>query len=169
MHSDWLARDSTPDVAVYVVWSPQLGAEERHVPDATRLIPDSRVRHYWDPKMRVGGAYQDELDVSEPAWDVWMLFARNATWNEAPPSPSWWEHQLAGLPDSLHLDVERFARKARELVESDGEHVDRLSPHEVALGGSIHATGPGAGSTLRSCSASDSGSRHRTGCSSHSR
>lgn len=99
------------------MWSPQLGAEEHHVPDATRLIPDERVRHYWDGESLVGSAYQAALGLEEPAWDVWMLFGRDAVWGDEPPDPAWWEHQLGALPDSLHLDPERFARKAAELLD----------------------------------------------------
>lgn len=88
------------------------------MPDATGLIPDARVRHYWDPERVVGEAYREELGLSEPAWDVWLLFGRDATWREARPSPDWWEHQLSVLADSLHLDPERFARKATELLSA---------------------------------------------------
>ena len=103
-------------MAVYVVWSPQLGAREHHVPEATGLIPDDRVRHYWDPDRLVGSAYQDRLGLTEPAWDVWMLFGRDADWAADAPDPDWWEHQLGGLPDSLRLDPERFAEQAVELL-----------------------------------------------------
>lgn len=103
-------------MAVYVVWSSQLGAEESHVPDATGLIPDPRVRHYWDGEQVVGGAYQEPLGLTQPAWDVWMLFDGNASWGDTPPAPAWWEHQLTSLPDSLRLDPERFARKAEALL-----------------------------------------------------
>lgn len=111
------------DVAVYVVWSSQLGAEERHVPEAATLMPDPRARHYWDPEMAVGRAYQAFLEIPQPAWDVWMLFGRDARWTGTdPPEPAWWEHQLsgAGLPAERVLDPDRFARKAAALVEGGG-------------------------------------------------
>lgn len=115
MAARWLADDPSEGVAVYVVWSPQRGAEEHHVAGATRLIPDARVSHFWDGERLVGTAYQPVLGLGEPAWDVWMLFGRDASWAEAPPRPAWFEHQLGALPDSLHLDPARFARKASEL------------------------------------------------------
>jgi hypothetical protein len=120
MKSRWLARDSSRDVAVYVVWSAQRGAMEHHVDGATTLILDDRVRHYWDPDSRVGGAYEKYLGLDEPAWDVWMLFDRDASWTGAVPTPDWWEHQLGALPDSLHLDPARFAREARRLEAAGG-------------------------------------------------
>lgn len=100
-----------------MVWSPQLGAQERHVPDAARLMADPRVRHYWDPGRVVGGRYAEPLGLDSPAWDVWLLFGREAVWEDpaGAPEAAWWEHQLGGLPDSLRLDPGRFARKANEL------------------------------------------------------
>lgn len=110
--------ESSPelDVVVYVVWSPQLGAEERHVPSAAALVTDERARHFWDPDMAVGSLYQDDLGLPEPAWDVWLLFGPEATWEEGHPEPAWWEHQLHGLPDSLRLDPQRFAARAQALA-----------------------------------------------------
>ncbi|HSR43121.1 MAG TPA: hypothetical protein VLL48_13130, partial [Longimicrobiales bacterium] len=99
-------------MAVYVVWSPQLGARESHVPDATTLMPDPRARHYWDPTLSVGKGVSPYLGLDDPAWDVWLLFPRDAIWGDGPlPPPEWWEHQLGSLPDSLRLDPDRFGRK----------------------------------------------------------
>jgi hypothetical protein len=56
--------------------------------------------------------------MSSPAWDVWMLYEPGVLWEEqVPPAPTWWEHQLSGLEDyaHLHLDPDRFARKALEM------------------------------------------------------
>lgn len=103
---------------MYTVWSPQLGAEERHVPDAAALMPNPRVTHYWDPGMLIGRAYQGVAGLSWPAWDFWMLFDREASWiADETPEPAWWEHQLRGLPPERRLDADRFAGKARLLLE----------------------------------------------------
>jgi hypothetical protein len=111
-----LAKDGSTDVAVYVVWSSQVGGGERNVAEATEVIPDRRARHYWDGDELVGKAFQPILGTPEAAWDVWMLFDRDVRWEGAsPPRPSWWEHQLHGMPPELLLDGERFARKAREI------------------------------------------------------
>lgn len=113
-------------MAVYVVWSPQVDAQEDNVAGGAKLIPDARVTHYWDPESRVGTIYtpvlagplgRDYADLAESgfaAWDVWMLFDRNVLWDDAaPPAPMWWEHQLGdALPSELRLDPERFASKA---------------------------------------------------------
>jgi hypothetical protein len=110
------------DIAVFVVWSDQLGAKPRHVLDAAGLMPDARARHYWDGGRVVGRAYQKlklgdrTLELSTEAWDVWLLFDRKVRWGESgPPEPAWWEHQLRGMPPERRLEPARFARKAAEL------------------------------------------------------
>jgi len=118
-----LDKDNSAEIAVYVVWSPQLGAQEKHAGDATELVPDKRARHYWDGDMVIGSQFQElkhpdgtDLSLGSPAWDVWMLFAPDARW-EVPgaPEPAWWEHQLGGMPEDIRLDPERFAAKAAQL------------------------------------------------------
>jgi hypothetical protein len=105
-------------VAVYVVWSDQVGGEERHVAKAAELVSDRRALHYWDDGQRVGKAFQPILHTPEAAWDAWLLFDRKARWEGgAPPRPAWWEHQLYDMPPERMLDPSRFARKAREIGE----------------------------------------------------
>lgn len=105
-------------MAVYVVWSSQVGGKEQHVTKASQMIPDRRARHYWDGDQLVGKALQPLLETPDAAWDVWLLYDREVRWEgEAPPRPAWWEHQLWDMPPERSLDPERFARKARELLE----------------------------------------------------
>jgi hypothetical protein len=115
LHREWLAKDSSSNIAVHVVWSPQLGAGEKHVASATSLIPGVRIKHYWDGEMLVGRAYQPLLALRQPAWDVWLLFDRDAVWRSDTPPPAWWEHQLQEAPPERHLDPVRFAARAAAL------------------------------------------------------
>lgn len=104
---------------MYVVWSPQAGGRQEHVPSAASLLRDHRARHYWDPSMSAGRAVSASLSLPRPAWDVWILYGPDAAWtDEGLPEPDWWEHQLAALSDENWLDPERFARVARELSSS---------------------------------------------------
>jgi len=122
LQSAWLAKDSLKDVAVYVVWSSQLGAQEKHVASASALVPDRRARQYWDSQMLVGSAYQPVLHTSAAAWDTWMLFDKNAVWRaDAVPRPAWWEHQLSG-PPQLKLDPDRWASHAIALHDVNSDH-----------------------------------------------
>ncbi|MEE8522537.1 MAG: hypothetical protein V3T72_01295 [Thermoanaerobaculia bacterium] len=115
-----MKKNADPELVVYVVWSSQLGAEEKHVAEAAELMPDPRARHYWDEDKIIGRAFQDDFGLSEAAWDVWMLFDREARWGDGrPPEPDWWEHQLPELPRERRLDPKRFADHADQLLASE--------------------------------------------------
>jgi hypothetical protein len=116
LEDKWLDEEPSRDIAVYLVWSAQLGARERNVADAATLMADPRVTHFWDGDEVVGKAFQQVLDAPAPVWDVWMLFPRDATWAADAPSPAWWEHQLGGVTGERFLDGSRFAAKAERLL-----------------------------------------------------
>jgi hypothetical protein len=123
LEDSWLKKTDSKDIAVYVVWSPQLGAQEKHVASAMRLVPDARARHYWDGSEIVGKAYQAILKLPAPAWDVWMVYDRDAMWKgDTPPQPAWWEHQLNAGPPELHLDATRWASHAEALLSVGSSH-----------------------------------------------
>ena len=123
LQAAWLAKDTSSDVAVYVVWSPQLGAEEKHVAGASGLVRGPRAHHYWDQNELAGLAFQGLLKLPAAAWDTWMLFDRNAMWRDSiPPTPAWWEHQLDAGPHELHLDPARFASHAEALKMVSANH-----------------------------------------------
>jgi hypothetical protein len=86
------------------------------------LMSDPRVRHYWDSDRGVGRAFRvldlgdRKIDLETDAWDVWLLFDKDVTWEaDTPPRPAWWEHQLRIPVPERTLDAARFARKAQEL------------------------------------------------------
>lgn len=123
LHRAWLEKDTLSDVAVYVVWSPQLGAEDKHVASATALVPDRRARHYWDGGMLAGTAFQPIVGSSAPAWDTWLLFDKHAMWRgDSVPRPAWWEHQMASGPPELMLNADRWAAHAIALHDVDATH-----------------------------------------------
>ena len=98
---------------------PELGAAERHVSSATRLMSDSRATHYWDQEELVGKSYSKQiLGIDDLAlWDFYMLFDRSASWrDERQPTPRVWMHQLHGLDPDRRLDADRFAAEAVQLL-----------------------------------------------------
>jgi len=71
------------DLRVYAVWLPMLATDERSAWDAG-LLPDRRVRSYWDGD-RVAGTWLARADVGELGysgivWDAFFVFGRGATW-----------------------------------------------------------------------------------------
>ncbi len=100
-----------------MVWSSQLGAQAKHVAEGAALLPDQRAKHYWDGEQVAGHAFKSFVGTSSAAWDVWLLFEPEVLWEDEPPAPTWWEHQIRGLPAERRLDPERFARQAKELLK----------------------------------------------------
>jgi hypothetical protein len=88
------------------------------VPAATTLVSDPRIRHYWDEDERLGKFYEVSLPTpGTPSWDVYLLYRPGIMWAEpAPPKPTFWMHQLGGVTAAPHLDPDKFAAKARELL-----------------------------------------------------
>jgi hypothetical protein len=116
LESMWPKKDTLKDVAVYVVWSPQLGASEKYVKEAMRLVPDPRAKHYWDGRMLARSAYQRVVKSKAAAWDTWLLFDKSVMWRgDTVPQPAWWEHQMSSGPPTLMLNPDRWTSHAMAL------------------------------------------------------
>lgn len=95
MQREVFSKVQDPDLRVYMVWVPKSRGLERDVASATTQYPEPRARHFWDaPSVLVTG-YRDTLQLSEDAWDVFMLYGPDARWEgNRPPKPEYWAHQL---------------------------------------------------------------------------
>ena len=90
-----LTKFDEGSLRTYVVWVPLSRAMERDVPRATSEIPDPRALHYWDGEAQLVAGYREVLGMNEPAWDIYLLYGRDARWEgERPPVPRYWMHQL---------------------------------------------------------------------------
>lgn len=111
-----MKRIDSSNLRVYAVWAPSLASdEERVVSEATKYLPDKRVRHFWDGDEVLKKAYSPVLGLDGPAWDVYLAYDRNATWKDAPPAPQYWMHQLRLAP-GLRLDGDTFAAEINKLL-----------------------------------------------------
>ncbi|MGH9803998.1 MAG: hypothetical protein ACRD4D_02405 [Candidatus Acidiferrales bacterium] len=117
-----LEADPGADLRVYVVW---LGVLSRLSPEAlagaarsaSRRIDDPRVRHFLDPDYALAAPYRSILGLShegdDPAWDAFLLFDRAARWDQQPPAPADWMHQLGVGPPERRLDAAKLAESVR--------------------------------------------------------
>lgn len=115
-----------PRFHTFVVHVPALLATAADVPEAMKLMPGSKVTHYWDSGWLTGDAYPDVLGLYEDAartkrivaWDVWLAYAPGQTWGDPkrPPAPKFWRHQLNAGPAGLELDRPLFAADAMKLA-----------------------------------------------------
>ncbi len=108
------------DLRVYAVWVPMLRIDfSLAVSRATTWLPDKRVDQFWDAEGELPRAYSRILRLpdSRPAWDVYLVFDREARWGAEPPAPAQWMHQLGGGPPARRLDAKRLAGEVDELLK----------------------------------------------------
>lgn len=114
-----LLPNPNPRLAAFVVWVPQLGATSGDVGYATKLVPDPRAQHFWDPSNRVGEELAFVLQTPGAAWDVYLLYGPDAVWPPGGvPKPIYWMQQLGGVTNAPRLDGRVFAAHAAALLGS---------------------------------------------------
>ena len=106
-----------PKLRIHVIWGPMLGGEtEADAREATALMPDPRVTHYWTgahtlaEALRAPSGLKDEL-----AWDTFLVFAPGARWGDAPPAPACVMHVGKRLPAEQRLNGEKLAAEVNRL------------------------------------------------------
>lgn len=89
----------------------------------TRLT-DERITHYWDAQDKLVEEYKPihptrrvDSDEYARAWDVYLLFPPQAQWEDQPPAPSYWMHQLWGVDPRNKLDGDVLAREVNKLLK----------------------------------------------------
>ncbi len=87
------------------------------MPAATSRLPDERVSHFWDGQGALKTAYQRVMKMSEPAWDVYYVYGRNAEWSGDPPVPAYYMHQLGSLPPERMLNGDGLAVEVNRLLQ----------------------------------------------------
>ena len=97
------------DITVSIVWINMLPLDSRVIARVqAQTMQDLRVRHFHDPRKRVGRAIAGSLGGRDKvAWDIYLFFALGSEWNGGPPPPTWWAHQLSG---SSWADPARYHR-----------------------------------------------------------
>src|SRR6185503_4723791 len=82
-------------VRAYVVWLPIFGGDFRgEARKLSRSFPDKRVSYFVDGESRTGRVWEPVLKTERLAWDVYLIYDDTADWEEAPPVPNFWMHQL---------------------------------------------------------------------------
>ena len=116
-----IARDK---LVAYVVWLPVLNYQDaatlrKNGQKESSRMPGSRSIHYADPQGYSGKQYGKVMEIpyGAPAWDIYFAFGPDVRWGNAPPAPTYWEHQLGGLPGDKRLDGPRFADAVRRLFQ----------------------------------------------------
>jgi hypothetical protein len=109
------------DLVVHVVWMPVLKNDSfEAAKKAPFLIPDARAFHYWDADQDLGRVYGRIVELPrgrELAWDIYFVFEPGVSWEDKPPAPTNWAHQL-GI-DERHLeDGDNLQEMVKALVSN---------------------------------------------------
>jgi hypothetical protein len=104
-------------VRAYVVWLPIFGGNFRgESRKLSRSFPDRRVSYFIDPRSRTGSVWEPVLKTERLAWDVYLLYDGAAIWEETPPVPGFWMHQLHGVTNAPRLDEAQFTAKLKSML-----------------------------------------------------
>ena len=110
------------NLKAYVVWTPVLQEDDRQAAiKAVQRVSDDRATHFWDADKSLGFLLGKTVVLPRQrklAWDVYFVFDRSAKWDEAPPEPTDWMHQLGR--DERSLDGEKL-RKVVEVLLTPSE------------------------------------------------
>lgn len=114
-----LDKVKQPDLQVYSVWVPILWSDGKvSIPQATKRFTDGRVSHYWDQNKDLVREYSRVLNIDGPAWDVYLLFDKNAEWKDQVPTPIYWMDQL-GLENGTRFDADKLGKRVQELIDAN--------------------------------------------------
>ena len=84
------------DIRVAIVWINKLPADSRKAAEKSAdTFNDPRICQFYDPKQRSGQAVANSLGwQGRVAWDIYLFYTAGSKWNETPPAPVDWMHQL---------------------------------------------------------------------------
>lgn len=94
------------DIGVCIVWINMLPLDGLATAKlSARIITDPRACHLHDPEKLAGKAIAQSLGGKDKAaWDIYLFYEAGSAWNDSPPAPIRWAHQLQGSEwaDSAH-------------------------------------------------------------------
>lgn len=120
IQEDVLSTIDDDNLRAYVVWEPILpGDSFERAQKSARVVTDARVKHYWSPDRKLAVAFMKPLGLKQmPAWDVYLAYPENVTWEADVPGPVFFSHQLPELPSQTRLDGEAFAKQLKSLLSA---------------------------------------------------
>ncbi len=97
-----------------LVWIHMRPADGVQVAGAqTGALVADRLIHFHDPRRRAGKALASAVGAGRSVvWDTYLFFAPGVRWEQTPPAPEDWAHQL----DAPWAEAERF-RQGDQLSE----------------------------------------------------
>ena len=84
------------DISIAIVWINKIPSDSRKAAEkASGLFNDDRICQFYDSQQLSGRAVADSLGwQGRVAWDIYLFYTAGNPWNENPPAPIDWMHQL---------------------------------------------------------------------------
>ena len=83
------------DFSVMIVWTKIYEDDnENNTQSSTAIVSDPRARHFYDEKQLASRAFARDLVSPPPAVNLVLFYKPGKTWNEQPPPPDEWLHQI---------------------------------------------------------------------------
>ena len=106
----------------YVVWGPFLRQDSEGMAErAKQLLPDPRVRHYWDERKRIAVGLVPVLhSAPNLGWDVYLLYAPGVRWERKdlrPPEPTVYMHRKRSREQGIFLSGSLMRKRVGELLK----------------------------------------------------
>jgi hypothetical protein len=96
-------------VRVYAVWLQMLPTITRDKWDAT-IMPDRRVKHFWDGELEVARWFARQVDGYEGvSWDMYYLYGPEAVWKAVPET-------LLGSGGTIYRERETLRTQVKMLL-----------------------------------------------------
>lgn len=123
---------AVPDerLQMYVIFDPVFGGNfNRASRKLANQLTDRRVRYFKDPDSLSGMLWEKVLKTERAiAWDVYLLYDADAQWENEPPKPAFWMHQLGGVTIAPRLDEEKFTEELKALLKKlDSQNTKKVN------------------------------------------
>lgn len=120
MQHSLLETNSDVPLRVYAVWFNMYTGDARERWRA-ELLPDERVRHYWDEQRSIGRGFlqvlprlwavrapDTVLSQADALWDAYLLYRADARWDDEPPTALSWGATILQTKDTLEEKLEQL-------------------------------------------------------------
>jgi hypothetical protein len=124
VHDKVINQIKNSQLKVFVIWTPRYPGDNRdRAVASSSIVPDSRATQFWDAAGYLPREYGRILSLPEEdqfAWDTYMIFDRDAEWNQSPPPPDDWMHQMSKALGPNHprwLDGDKLRQAIVRLLQ----------------------------------------------------
>ena len=119
--------------SIYVIWDPIFGGDfDGAAKRLSKSFPDKSVSYFKDPDSLAGTLWKSVLKLdNEIAWDVYFLYGAAAKWNQEPPQPDFWMHQLYGVIKAPRFNESVFKAKLKEMLNTIEEKSSTVSNRDI--------------------------------------